>query len=630
MTAEGRPPKTGLGVRLSLQRQIYAIGYSAYSVVLVVFGLVAYTEWRLAASIRPAGASGPDLGLAIGWPLMLAAVDLLMAALMILHVVRVVAIPVDRLVRTAVQIARGGRPPVPFVDRGDEVGNLARALEGWRDASEAREVLLTRAPVGICRADHAGRLQDANLAAAAMLGRTPEALAGRELLTLVHPADAEAARASVEAILEGRTERTDFETRLVRADGTAIWCSIAVAPIGPADGRPSSSIVILDDISERRQQAEKAASVQRELVPVTAPPLRDYELAGVCIPAAEVAGDLYDWALTEDGHLDLTLADVMGKGMRAALVMARLQTALATAPRALGPAERVAGADRSVTFDMDASGLLVTLFQGRLELETGVLRYVDAGHGYCMVVRRGGEVIPLAGSSLPLGLGLGAVFREETVTLEPGDVLVVYSDGLVEVGGQTLQQTDLAAELERAEAAEVMMRRLVGRVSARHTDDVTVVVLRRLPTAAERVAETAPAGPAVVSQVTISYETAREGLDIVHEALAGFWQRLGAPPDQTWRMHFELAVMETEANIIEHARPSDVRLRLSLADGCVVADFLDSGREWTGAPEPVAPAEPADELPERGRGLAIARAAVDEVRYERSDGVNRWRLVKRL
>jgi PAS domain S-box-containing protein len=613
-------------VRLSLQRRIYAIGYAACSVVLVVFGLVAYTEWWLAHGVRPAGIPGPGLAVAVAVPLVFAAVDLLMAGLMILHVVRVVAIPVDGLMRTAVEIAAGGRPAVPFLGRTDEVGKLARALEGWRDASEAREVLLTRAPVGICQTDGAGVLRDVNLAAAAMLGYARQELVGQDLLTLVHREDVPAARTNVEAILDGRLDRTDFEARVVRAGGGAMWCSIAVAPIGPRGDRPSSSVVILEDISDRKRQAEKAASVQRELVPHGVPRLRDYELAGVCLPAADVAGDLYDWALTDDGHLDLTLADVMGKGMRAALVMARLQTALATAPRCLGPAARVAGADRSVTFDTVASDLFVTLVQARLDLETGLLRYVNAGHGYCMVVRHGGEVVRLPRTSLPLGLGLGEVFREETVSLGPGDVLVLYSDGLVENGERGSSDADLAGELEGAGDADDMVRRLLGRVPARHADDVTMVVLRRLASSASPVA---PSGmdPAIASTVTVAYEAANRNLDMVHETLAGFWGRLSAPPDEMWRMHFDLAVIEIEANIVEHARPPAVWLQLSLGEGCVVAEFLDSGREWSGAARPPAP---ADELEERGRGLAMARAAVDEVRYERTEAANRWRLTKRL
>src|SRR5207302_10538078 len=108
-------------------------------------------------------------------------------------------------------------------------------------------------------------------------------------------------------------------------------------------------------------------------------------VAGRWLPAQEVAGDLYDWEDTGDGNLELTVADVMGKGMGAALVMAALRTALRAAPGDLGPAERVTRAAAAMTFGAETEGLFVTLFHGRLALATGRLRYVDACHGYCRI-----------------------------------------------------------------------------------------------------------------------------------------------------------------------------------------------------------------------------------------------------
>ncbi len=94
-----------------------------------------------------------------------------------------------------------------------------------------------------------------------------------------------------------------------------------------------------------------------------------------------------------------------------------------------------------------------------------------------------------------------------------------------------------------------------------------------------------------------------------------------------WRMMFELAVSEVAANIVEHAQPPYMSLRLSAAAGRVVAEFADGGRGWSGPPSP---SRLVDDLSERGRGLALARTAVDEVVYERDGPVNRWRLIKWL
>src|SRR5207249_5107094 len=133
------------------------------------------------------------------------------------------------------------------------------------------------------------------------------------------------------------------------------------------------------------------------------PRLQGYELAAACLPAPDVGGDLYDWVGPWAGLLDITVADVMGRGLGAALVMATLRAALRSAPHQLGPAARVGLASESISHGLTDDGLFVTLFHARLDVRTGVLRYVDAGHGYCVIRRADGEVVPLESKSLPVG-----------------------------------------------------------------------------------------------------------------------------------------------------------------------------------------------------------------------------------
>src|SRR5205823_2782322 len=136
--------------------------------------------------------------------------------------------------------------------------------------------------------------------------------------------------------------------------------------------------------SERHLQLERAAAIQRRLLPKFAPSLPGYDLAGACRPAQVVAGDLYDWSLS-DGHLDLTLADVMGKGIAAGLVMATLRAVLRAAPAHLGPAARARLASGFLALGGEDEGFFVTLFHARLDLASGRLRYVDAGHGHVAI-----------------------------------------------------------------------------------------------------------------------------------------------------------------------------------------------------------------------------------------------------
>src|SRR5205823_8266080 len=179
------------------------------------------------------------------------------------------------------------------------------------------------------------------------LGYRREELDGRQLVDLLHPDDRHLAERVRLALAEPGAERAAVEARLRCGDGSWLWCSAVVAPVS-AQGQ-DGFILILEDISERKRQMEWAAAVQREMLPARPPLLPGYELAGRCLPAQEVAGDLYDWVDTGDGYLELTVADVMGKGMGAALVMAALRTALRAAPGELGPAERVTRAAASMT-----------------------------------------------------------------------------------------------------------------------------------------------------------------------------------------------------------------------------------------------------------------------------------------
>jgi serine/threonine-protein kinase RsbW len=127
--------------------------------------------------------------------------------------------------------------------------------------------------------------------------------------------------------------------------------------------------------------------------------------------------------------------------------------------------------------------------------------------------------------------------------------------------------------------------------------------------------------------VTVSCQATPDQLDVVHQSLARFWQELPVAPADEWRMLFEIAISEIAANIVEHAQPPILQLRLRARAGRVSAEFTDSGLGWVGPPDP---GQMVDDLAERGRGLALAIRAVDDVVYERAGSTNRWRLVKQL
>jgi serine phosphatase RsbU (regulator of sigma subunit) len=196
------------------------------------------------------------------------------------------------------------------------------------------------------------------------------------------------------------------------------------------------------------------------------------------------------------------VADVSTKGAGAALVMATLRMALRTMPPGLDPKARVDLTAESMAGVLSDDGLSVTLFHGRLDLESGLLRYVSAGHDCSAVRRADGEIVRLESGAPPLGEAGPEGFEEHQVVLEPGDALLVYTDGLVETSMGTVAVQDLVGGLDEAQSAEGVVARLVGRVMGRQSDDATVVLLRRTAQPARRTRSSSEPGRAARARPT--------------------------------------------------------------------------------------------------------------------------------
>ncbi len=399
--------------------------------------------------------------------------------LLVRRVVRLGLDPVLALAGTVRRIAGGEQLGIPYCDGEDEVAELARALQAGLEAAAERAIMSEQAPVGICRTDAQGRLVSVNETMLKMLGRPSTRVLGQSITQFLHEEDFRVAAELMRGVTDGSGDRMTIELRCIRADGTLVWCSVVASPLRGPHGGLEGYVASFEDISERKRQMDRAARIQRELLPQVVPALVGFDLAGGCLPAQEVAGDFYDWVLTRRGELDLTVADVMGKGVGAALVATALRASLRTAPEELGPAERLQLAAASMALGADEDGLFVTVFHGRLEPRTGELRYVDAGHGYCAILRAGGELVALPHRSLPVGVVPGEEFDEGRATLEPGDTLLVHSDGLIELGDQPIQLASYVAEIVAAADAADGVRRLQARMPSLLRDDVTVLVLRR-------------------------------------------------------------------------------------------------------------------------------------------------------
>lgn len=232
------------------------------------------------------------------------------------------------------------------------------------------------------------------------------------------------------------------------------------------------------------EEVARAAVVQADLLPIEQPPLAGFDIGARCLPASAVGGDFYDWQQVSPRVLSLTIGDVMGKGMPAALLMATVRAVIRAMGSHHAPAEAVHRTALSLDADLSRSGAFVTVFHAQLDMATNELRYVDAGHGQALLQRADGSVEPLPPFGLPLGVVPGEPYEEGVARLDRGDRVVIYSDGLTQARPDLLRDhARLVADIPLNETASATAQKLVDLATASGplADDLTVVVLRRMP-----------------------------------------------------------------------------------------------------------------------------------------------------
>ena len=235
-------------------------------------------------------------------------------------------------------------------------------------------------------------------------------------------------------------------------------------------------------VAERTGQMAKAATVQAGLLPDSPLSGAGFEVAAHFAPAREISGDFYDWYLPDPGRLAVTLGDVMGKGLPAAILMATVRASLRAAAQVGTVGQGVTMAAGVMAAALEVNQAYVTLFHCLLDVATGELDYVDAGHGHARLVRAGGGQELLSQRGAPIGLLADTSFTPGKVALNPGDTLVVFSDGLLDLRPDlATKEVPLPLAARRAAHVQEMVDILAaGSRDKELSDDVTVLALRRL------------------------------------------------------------------------------------------------------------------------------------------------------
>jgi serine phosphatase RsbU (regulator of sigma subunit)/anti-sigma regulatory factor (Ser/Thr protein kinase) len=398
----------------------------------------------------------------------------------------------------------------------------------------------------------------------------------------------------------------------------------------------SSRIRITREEQKRlERELSIAAEIQSSLLPVRLPVVRGCELSAYLQPARRVGGDFYDVAHIRSGEPLLMLADVSGKGTPAAILTAIVHATFhGEAPYQRDPSQLLAEINRSIYADLDKAQAFVTAAVARIDVNPLGIAYASAGHVEAAIWRKRRswiEFLPTTG--LPLGVQRILSCRTKEIQLDPGDVLLLYSDGVTEAensageifGAQRL--SDIMEAIHPA-SSEIQIQTIIEAVKtfcgkAPILDDLTMVIVRARPD--EKIADEVI--PFVLSGKTSGISPFVEW---VSDHLTSFL------PDQrrtAWVDEFALALSEVVTNQCEHAYGNGEGLilgRLGLSTSLWQVDLYDRGvgfDPFTGKDFAMNPDDP----PLDGYGLRIIQTALDGCKYERlEDGRNHWTLTKQL
>ena len=255
-------------------------------------------------------------------------------------------------------------------------------------------------------------------------------------------------------------------------------------------------VIVLLEVADRlslKGELEVAREIQLAMLPGGTYRAGDIQICGMTRPANTVGGDFYDVLPLPDGRVIVALGDVAGKGSPAALLMALLLAVLRTlVDEELDAPALVARLNVQICRHSPASRF-ITLFYAVYSPSTGTLTYVNAGQNPPLIRRRNGRYERLGGTGVALGMFEQSVFGAVDTTLEPGETLVLYSDGITEAenpDGQPFEETGLELVIERhanEEPAEIGTRVLKAveahARASRFVDDLTILLLKRVAAA---------------------------------------------------------------------------------------------------------------------------------------------------
>jgi sigma-B regulation protein RsbU (phosphoserine phosphatase) len=375
--------------------------------------------------------------------------------------------------------------------------------------------------------------------------------------------------------------------------------------------------------------------IQMSMLPLVFPAFPDrteFEVYASLEPARQVGGDLYDFFLIDDNQLCFCIGDVSGKGVPAALFMAVTKTLIKSkSTQRLSPGTVLSRVNDDLALD-NKTCMFVTVFAGILDITTGEITYCNAGHNPPYIKRMNGETVRMDKRHGPV---LGAMedieYGEDQIGLEPGDRLLMYTDGVTEAmnpseelfGEQLLQ---VVLEDPKSENPEYLVHSIVQAVEkfengAERADDITVLCVKY-----HGVAKTS-------GEMVMTLKNRLEEIDRVNEVFDQFALENGIPKDVSFKLN--MVFDDLLNNVITYAYPDEkdheIEITVQVNPGRLSVTLVDGGIPFN--PFEAEEVDTTLSLEERsigGLGIHLVKNTMDETTYNREDGKNVVRLVKYL
>jgi len=238
------------------------------------------------------------------------------------------------------------------------------------------------------------------------------------------------------------------------------------------------------------KELELAAQIQKNFLPKENPECENFEIAGTNIPCHQVGGDYYDFITIDPHRLGIIIADVSGKGVSSSLLMAFLRGALHSEVHPQYKLKEMAAKLNNFVHRSSAINRFITCFFCELNKKSGELRYVNAGHDPPLILNRKKEIHPLESCGLCLGAFPSATYKEKKVTLSPGDMALLYTDGITESRNKEKKEFDKEGliKLLRKHSnlpPQKLQEKILDEINsftagAEQIDDMTLVIIKRI------------------------------------------------------------------------------------------------------------------------------------------------------